>query len=185
MMTWQWVALVIGALVLAFVSRPALRKPRSHGFYRYFAWVAMWAVFLLNVSEWFTDPLSLHQVVSWALLALCVVPAVWGAVVFGKHGRPARERDDDPTLFAFERTTQLVTTGIYRWIRHPLYGALILLTWGIVFKQPAWPALLLGVGATGLLYATARADERECVRFFGPAYERYMSSTRLFIPFVF
>ena len=33
--------------------------------------------------------------------------------------------------------------------------------------------------------AAARADEAECLRFFGPAYHTYMTKTKRFIPFVF
>lgn len=44
-------------------------------------------------------------------------------------GKPASHRHDE-TLMSFEKTTALVTTGIYRRIRHPLYGSLLFLAWG-------------------------------------------------------
>jgi protein-S-isoprenylcysteine O-methyltransferase Ste14 len=39
--------------------------------------------------------------------------------------------------------------------------------------------------ATGFLVLTARADEAECVKFFGTAYEDYMKKSKRFIPFLF
>jgi protein-S-isoprenylcysteine O-methyltransferase Ste14 len=39
--------------------------------------------------------------------------------------------------------------------------------------------------STGFLVATAKVEEREDVRFFGPGYESYMRQTKMFIPFVF
>jgi protein-S-isoprenylcysteine O-methyltransferase Ste14 len=88
-------------------------------------------------------------------------------------------------LLAFENTSALVTQGIYRFIRHPLYCSLILLTWGIFFKDLVWHGLVLALAATLLLFATARADEKECIRFFGDPYQVYMRGTKRFIPFIY
>ena len=52
-----------------------------------------------------------------------------------------------------------MTSGIYRYIRHPLYSSLFLLTWGIFFKAPGWLGLVLALAASAFLVATARADE--------------------------
>jgi protein-S-isoprenylcysteine O-methyltransferase Ste14 len=91
----------------------------------------------------------------------------------------------DPNLLAFEKTTQLVTSGIYAYIRHPLYSSLLLLAWGIFFKLPSLPGGLLALAATIFLVLTARADEAECIQFFGSVYQGYMHKTRRFIPFLF
>jgi protein-S-isoprenylcysteine O-methyltransferase Ste14 len=80
---------------------------------------------------------------------------------------------------------QLVTTGIYRYIRHPLYASLLALVWGTALKRPAAAALLLGLGATILLTVTAKLDEAECRRYFGEDYVRYMAHSRMFVPFLF
>ena len=42
-------------------------------------------------------------------------------------------RRDDPTLLHIEKTTVLVTAGAYKYVRHPLYCAFLLLTWGSYF----------------------------------------------------
>jgi protein-S-isoprenylcysteine O-methyltransferase Ste14 len=86
---------------------------------------------------------------------------------------------------SFEKTTALVTTGIYRYIRHPHYSSLLFLDWGIFFKAPSWPGAFLALAASLLLVATARADEAECMRFFGPPYQEFMKQTRMFVPFLF
>ena len=88
-------------------------------------------------------------------------------------------------MVAFEKTTALVTVGIYRYIRHPLYSSLLFLAWGIFFKDPSWPGGLLAVVATLFLVATARVEEAENVRFFGEEYKEYMKQTKMFIPFLF
>ena len=52
---------------IAWFSRASLRTPPSHGFYRFFAWECILALFVLNFrnfGQWFGDLFSPHQVVS-------------------------------------------------------------------------------------------------------------------------
>ncbi|MFZ5911249.1 MAG: methyltransferase family protein [Chloroflexota bacterium] len=182
---WKPLVFTVASLALVYISRASLRQPRSHGFYRFFAWEAILALFLLNVDFWFRDPLSWQQLIAWTLLFASLLPLAFGVRSLRQRGQPAKERPGDPSLLAFEKTTALVTTGIYAYIRHPLYSSLLLLAWGIFFKDLSLPAGLLVLAASLFLYATARADERECLTYFGPAYQDYMRATRRFLPFLF
>lgn len=180
----QLLLLSIGTLILAYFSRDALRAPGSHGFYRFFAWECMLGALALNLGYWFRDAFSPIQIVSWVLLmasALLVASGVWQ---LRRQGQPGH-RDHAEDLHPLERTTKLVTTGVYRYIRHPLYSSLLCLVWGIFLKHPAWLPAILTLSATVLLVATARADEAECREFFGEAYAEYMRKTRMFVPYVF
>ncbi len=170
--------------ILAYVSRHSLRVPASHGFFRFFAWEAILALSLLNAPRWFDEPLSLTQIFSWLLLLGSLVLVVPGALAFVRSGNISRHRTD-ATLFPFERTTSLVTSGAYRYIRHPMYGALLLLAWGVYCKDPSWTGSVLVVVASIFLFKTATADEAECIRYFGEAYRGYMRDTRRFVPFLF
>jgi protein-S-isoprenylcysteine O-methyltransferase Ste14 len=167
-----------------YVSRASLRQPRSHGFYRFFAWEAILALAVLNIEVWFRNPLSWHQIISWVLLVISGFLVIHGVQLLRKIGKQDSQRDDSPML-EFEKTTALVTTGAYCYIRHPLYSSLLFLAWGIFFKSPSWLGGGLALAATFFLVATARAEETEDVRFFGPAYQEYISQTRMFIPFLF
>lgn len=182
---YKIIAFIILSIPIIYISRASLKAPGSHGFYRFFAWEVMLALFLLNVQFWFHDPLSWQQVISWLLLFGSIVPVVLGVHTLREKGKPVERRAEEPQLLAFEKTTHLVTTGIYHYIRHPLYSSLFLLNWGIFFKQPGWAGLLLALAASLLLVATARADEAECTRFFGPAYQEYMKVTKMFLPYIF
>jgi protein-S-isoprenylcysteine O-methyltransferase Ste14 len=166
------------------VSRASLTVPRSHGFYRFFAWEAILALALLNIDVWFREPFSWHQLISWPLLAISAFLVIAGMRLLSQMGKPDVQRDDVP-LVAFEKTTTLVTAGIYRYIRHPLYSSLLFLAWGIFFKGPSWPGGLLALAATLFLVAAARVEEAENVRFFGEAYREYMKQTKMFVPFLF
>jgi protein-S-isoprenylcysteine O-methyltransferase Ste14 len=179
------IAFVVVSIGLIYISRASLREPRSHGFYRFFAWEFIVALFLLNMNAWFHNPLSWHQLIAWFLLIACIVPLVFGIRSLATQGKPVQQREGEPQLLAFEKTSTLVTTGVYHYIRHPLYSSLLFLTWGIFFKAPSWPGGLLAIAATLFLIATAKSDEAECIRFFGPAYQAYMKRTKMFVPFVF
>ena len=189
MMTWETSLIKSAIFLLAtaglgYVSRASLRKPRSHGFYRFFAWEAILALALVNIEVWFRDPLSWHQIISWVSLVISGFLVIHGVQLLRTIGKQSSQRDDSPML-AFEKTTALVTTGAYRYIRHPLYSSLLFLAWGLFFKSPSWPGGGLALAATLFLVATARAEEAEDVRFFGPAYEEYIKQTRMFIPYLF
>jgi protein-S-isoprenylcysteine O-methyltransferase Ste14 len=178
-------AFIVASAGIIYISRASLRVPRSHGFYRFFAWEFIVALFLVNVDVWFYAPFSWHQLVSWFLLLVSLVPLVFGVRSLVSKGKPVAHRELEPQLLAFEKTSSLVTTGIYHYIRHPLYSSLLFLTWGIFFKAPAWLGMLLALASTLFLFATARADEVECIRFFGPTYQAYMKRSKRFVPFVF
>ena len=170
---------------ILYVSRASLHAPRSHGFYRFFAWESILALVLLNIAVWFHDPFTWHQVISWVLLIVCCVPLAFGVRSLITRGKPVERREGDASLLAFEKTSRLVTTGIYHYIRHPLYSSLLILAWGVFFKNPSWLGGLLAMAATLALIATAKADEAECTRFFGTAYQAYVQQTRMFVPFLF
>jgi len=182
---WKPIAFFIATGLLVYISRASLRQAGSHGFYRFFAWESILVLFLLNVEKWFVDPFSWHQLIAWTLLFASLAPLIFGVRSLRGRGHPTDERPGDPSLLAFEKTTALVTTGIYAYIRHPLYSSLLLLAWGIFFKAPNLPGGLLALVATTFLIATARADEAECVQFFGDSYQEYMQKTKRFIPFLY
>ncbi len=183
--TWQIVAFTIVTAILIYISRASLTNPRSHGFYRFFAWELMTALILLNIVVWFVSPSAWNQIISWILLIVCIVPLVLGIRALRSTGKPDKSQRTESELLAFERTTKLVTDGIYRYIRHPLYSSLFLLNWGIFFKSPSWIGIILTLGATLFLIATAKADEKECTQTFGVEYQSYMKQTKMFIPYIF
>ena len=182
---WKLTVFIITSGLLVYISRAFLRQSNSHGFYRFFAWECILLLFLLNVEKWFVDPFSWHQLIAWSLLIISLVPLVFGVRSLRRHGQPTKERPGDPSLLAFEKTTALVTTGVYAYIRHPLYSSLLLLAWGIFFKAPCLHAGAPSLVATTFLIVTARADEQECIRFFGTEYQEYIQKTKRFIPFLF
>jgi len=179
------VLFVLASAGIVYVSRASFRAPRSHGFYRFFAFEAILALILLNVGYWIRDPFSLQQIISWIFLIASAFLVVHAVHLLRILGKPNAQRNDREASIGFEKTTQLVCVGAYKYIRHPMYSSLLLLAWGVLFKDLSWPSAVLALAATVLLVATAKAEEAENIRFFGPTYQTYIQQTKRFIPFLF
>ena len=169
---------------LLYASWGALKQPYSHGFYRFFAWECILGLVLLNAPAWHTDMFAPLQLVSWTLLAVSMWLPIHAVRLLIRIGKPTHQRAD-ATLFAFEKTSVLVTSGAFRYIRHPMYTALICLAWGVFLRQFTWPGLVLVLAATVLMLTTAWREEAECLAHFGDAYRSYMQMTKRLVPFVF
>ena len=174
-MIWLAVFVVLSTALLA-AAWPHLRTPTRHGFYRFFAFEALLGLVLLGAPTWFADPLSPRQVVSWILLAVSAALAANGFAMLRRHGAPTG---------GIETTRALVERGAYRWVRHPLYGSLLLAGSGAALKHVTPWSLALVLILAGFLLATARVEERENLERFGPDYRDYMRRTRRFIPFLY
>ena len=175
---------VLATIGITWVSRSSLRNVHFHGFYRFFAWETILILFLVNMNYWFVDAFSLRQIISWSFLIVSLVLIYQGVQLFRRQGRLDQERND-PALVGIEKTTELVTTGVYQYIRHPFYSSLLFLGWGILLKNVNWIGALLAVVTTILLIITARKEEIENIEFFGENYQEYMKRTKMFVPFIF
>jgi len=165
------------------ISWRSLFSLKVHGFYRFLAWECIIWLFVSNYPYWFRDPWSLHQVISWIFLFVCSYLVIAGAILLKKLGRQEESRDDK-ALYQFEKTSELVDRGIYKYIRHPLYSSLLFLTWGIFMKHTTYFLLFIALLSTAFLFMTAIFDEKECVRYFGGEYREYMKRSKRFIPFI-
>lgn len=171
------------SIPVIFLSKESLFDFKSHGFTRFYSWECILALFVINYEKWFEDPFSVRQIISWLLLIVSTWFVIEAAVRLRRARKPGIVRVDEK-LFRFEKTTELVTGGIYRYIRHPMYSSLLLLAWGIWLKQPLVATLPLALLASWLLWLTAKRDEQECLAWFGDSYREYMTRTKRLIPFL-
>ena len=181
---FKLIVFIVASAGLVWLSWQSLRDRRSHGFYRFLAFESIVALVLVNLDCWFHQPFSLRQVASWLLIIICLYLLIHSVLLLRRTGRPDKNRDD-PSLIGIEKTSHLVTEGIYRYIRHPIYSAGLIGTWGIFLKSPSLVAAGLSALATLFWILTARREEVENVQFFGAAYQDYRNRTRMFIPFLF
>lgn len=114
------------------------------------------------------------QVAGAALLGLGLGLAVWARLALGRNwGMPMTAKDEP----------ELVTSGPYRWIRHPIYSGLLLALIGTALAINL--LLLVAVLLVGAYFIySARVEERLMRAAFPAAYPRYMRATKMLVPFL-
>ena len=105
------------------------------------------------------------------LLALALTIECWARM--GKNWRMAVTPD---------QKTELVTTGLYDRIRHPIYALSILLMFCSVVVVPTVPMATLALIHLGLMLVKARNEERFLLGVHGDVYARYCDRTGRFFP---
>lgn len=172
----NYLTLTAGTLIIIIFSWfYSIKEKRYHGITRFFSFETIFILVLLNYKTWFHDPFSGFQIVSWIFLLASVYPGIAGYLTLKKQGKSEKN---------FENTTVLVTSGIYKYIRHPLYCSLLLFGTGVMFKDPGKLQIILGAVNLLAIYFTARIEEKEMIGRFNEDYVAYMHKTKMFIPFI-
>jgi len=79
---------------------------------------------------------------------------------------------------------ELVTTGPYRYIRHPIYSGIILAAIGTTIASGlSWILVVVLLGAYFIYAATV--EEHIMGRLFPESYPPYKRSTKMLVPFIF
>jgi protein-S-isoprenylcysteine O-methyltransferase Ste14 len=162
-------------LIILFSWFLSIKFKRYHGIARFFAFESVFILTLLNYKVWFINPFSPLQLISWFLLIFSAYVVITGYLLLKRKGKPDNN---------FENTSLLVKSGIYGYIRHPLYLSIVLLGTGIMLKDMKPVQLCLGVITLIAVFITARIEEKEMIAKFGNEYRLYMKETKMFIPFI-
>jgi protein-S-isoprenylcysteine O-methyltransferase Ste14 len=141
-----------------------------------------WAAFFLPLI-WIVTPLfafadhPLHPV-PFFIGVLCLVLGLW---LF--HRAHADLGANWSITLEVREQHQLVTHGIYRWVRHPMYLALLVYSAGQALVVPNWlVAPSYGVAMTLLIVLRMGREERMMREEFGKDYEAYQATTKRLIP---
>jgi protein-S-isoprenylcysteine O-methyltransferase Ste14 len=79
----------------------------------------------------------------------------------------------------------LVTTGVYRLIRHPMYASALLWSLGQAFLLPNWMTGLAGLFGFFILYfGRVGREETLMLKTFGNEYREYMMHTKRLVPYI-
>jgi protein-S-isoprenylcysteine O-methyltransferase Ste14 len=115
------------------------------------------------------------HVIGWFFITTGAFCGVCGALALGRNLTPF------PKPSAGVR---LVTSGIYRWIRHPLYTAVGCGTIGWGLLRESLPVLFCAGLLLVLLDRKARREEAHLVKVF-PGYQAYARRVKGFIPWLY
>jgi len=78
----------------------------------------------------------------------------------------------------------LVKSGVYRYVRHPQYTGLLLLSFGMMIEWVTLPLLILYPVMIRVYVRLAKKEEQDMLAEFGNEYREYMKETKMFIPFI-
>jgi protein-S-isoprenylcysteine O-methyltransferase Ste14 len=149
------------------------------------AQVSRWGIFLVMVGfafAWaYVHPAS-YEKSSFALIASMVlgppsVALVWAATRhLGKQWRYKAALNEDH---------ELIQTGPYRWLRHPIYASMFGMLLATIAAWTWWP---MGIGSVLFFLAgteiRVRAEERLLAEHFGISFAAYCSRTSAYFPFI-
>ncbi|MFA6468559.1 MAG: isoprenylcysteine carboxylmethyltransferase family protein [Bacteroidota bacterium] len=119
------------------------------------------------------EPLFALQIVG-AILSLLSIPM--GVSVFTNIGKNITDTVET------RKHHQLVTSGIYRYIRHPLYTTGILFFVGLGMLSSNWLILLLSMAVLISLSIRTVIEEEKLIQEFGDQYTQYARQTGKFFP---
>jgi protein-S-isoprenylcysteine O-methyltransferase Ste14 len=168
-----WIVFWIYWLVSASTSNESVRG----GWRTRLAGVSVIGVFLIS-GVLRDGRLAVHSVtleaVGTVLFACGIALAVWARLNLGRNwGMPMSQRAEP----------ELVTSGPYRFVRHPIYSGLLTAMLGTALVDNLLGLIVVAV-LLAYFYYSGTVEERNLAATFPQAYPEYRSRTKMLIPFL-
>lgn len=147
-----------------------------------FGGLVLWlspVVYLLNPGWMAWAKIGLPEALRWfgvCLGILCDLGIYWLFSSIGNNITPTSATRKEHTL---------VTSGPYRWVRHPLYtiGSTLFISFGLIADN--WFIAALGLLAFIVMAIRTPKEEASLIEKFGDEYRDYMKKTGAFLPKLF
>jgi protein-S-isoprenylcysteine O-methyltransferase Ste14 len=155
----------------------------------------MWLVWVPLVAAWLTlpylalvrsnPPLAIpvfvwlvpgYQTLRWIAASGGVICLLLTSLCWSKMG--TRWRMD----VSLEGKEELITDGLFKYVRHPIYALSLLLMACSIVVVPTVPMFFVGAVHLVLNQLKARNEERHLLAVHGDAYRRYLARTGRFFP---
>lgn len=156
-------ALIVWVLELGFLARDGLGS----------FWVKLWGLI--------THPVSLFEFPVLSIVGLLMT--LFG-LVFLAWGQITLFKSYSGTLVIRENH-QLIRHGIYSYVRNPMYFGLFLVVFGLPAYVPSLSAFLVSLLMIPIVLNRMRLEEALLTEHFQDEYQKYKSSTKRLIPFVY
>jgi protein-S-isoprenylcysteine O-methyltransferase Ste14 len=128
----------------------------------------------IRFNQYTYHPTDLMGTIGVILTALGVSIAIWARMHLASNwGMP----------MSIKENPDLVTTGPYAYVRHPIYTGVLLAILGSAFVAGLIWSVVLLVGAMYFIYA-ATQEEKLMLNEFPEKYPTYEARTKMLIPFI-
>lgn len=186
--------IVLYGIILFFIPfyKKMDTKPRG----TYIAFIVAFAIEMHGI------PFSMY-LISWIIGRNLPEGILWGHTLFSKFGYLGMYINIGLAIVALflilngwyniykkywskkNGTGTLVTKGVYKYIRHPQYTGLLLLSLGMIIEWATLPMILIYPVMVYMYLRLAKKEEQDMIVEFGKEYSGYMEKTKRFIPFVY
>jgi protein-S-isoprenylcysteine O-methyltransferase Ste14 len=182
-----WIILWAYWFISAFHAKKSVRK-NSWWFQAFWIRLAILAIVVFAISTGHggilgdllylsTGAVASNVWLSIAGVIFCatgVAFAIWARVHLGKNwGMPMSLREKP----------ELVTSGPYRFVRHPIYTGFLLAAFGTAFADGAVWLIVLVIMGIYFIYS-AKTEEKMMAEQFPNEYPEYVKTTKMLIPFI-
>lgn len=158
------------------LSRNSLRNRHSYGYYRFYGYEFVLLLIMATFNSWFKDPFSPLQFASWLAMIVSLILVTDGFRSLGFSRATGKDAGGEEGM---------VKSGIYRYVRHPIYSSLLFLSLGTFLKGPSLFTAMLFIGVSISITTASRAEETVNLQKFGASYREYMTRTKMFVPFLY
>jgi protein-S-isoprenylcysteine O-methyltransferase Ste14 len=121
-------------------------------------------------------PTLLRSVAGDTVCVLGLLLALWARVTLGRNWSGN---------VTFKEGHELIRTGPYAVVRHPIYMGVLLMFIGTMIVVGRVEGIIVVVGMIPAFWMKLRAEERLMTRHFPTEYPAYKKQTKALIPFVF
>ena len=119
-----------------------------------------------------TDPI--REGVGLVLFFVGIAFAIWARLNIGRNwGTPMMQKDEP----------ELVTSGPYRLVRHPIYSGVLVAGAGTAVALSWWWLVALALAGIYFIYS-ATVEERYLTERFPDSYPAYKRSSKMLLPFI-
>ena len=141
---------------------------------------------------------KLASFVGFFAMVVALIALLWGRSLFGESPIPIGVQILAFSLMVWARVTfggrsfhaaasptegGIVTSGPYRYVRHPIYAAVLYFTWGGLLSHFSIVNLALGICVVAGAGLRIAAEEKLLVERY-PEYKEYANRTKRIIPFL-
>ena len=119
-----------------------------------------------------TDPL--REGIGLVVFVVGLAFAIWARLNLGRNwGTPMMQKDEP----------ELVTSGPYRLVRHPIYSGVVAAGIGTAVALSWWWLVAVALAGIYFMYS-ATVEERHLTEWFPDTYPAYKRSSKMLVPFI-
>lgn len=130
------------------------------------------------VNFWTFQPTAQLHLVGAILLALGFLVSLSARISLGANWAHGAE-------YQIVKKQELVTSGIYKYVRHPIYAGLFLALVGVEILAHSYLVIPAGVLFVIGAYKQSKKEEDLLTKHFGSKYTNYVKKSKMFIPFLY